>query len=243
MPDFPADSLSYYAISNLGTATVFDVNTATDGVVCNARDMWAASQQWRIFPLSNGYLYVVNRATGLALNDPTEGEPTAETLVGAQLNTVEGDSLNVRQQWDFMAQADNHFNLISRFSQHAANLRNGSSSNGTEVLSYTSNERNATSKNRLWNIEAVGSLHPDIIDRIDCNIDYALAYDPGSARLHFGTDDISQLRFSVRLYDSSGRLQRTFRACDGLSLSDLPHGLYIVTWEHNGRRRTVKFNR
>ena len=44
------------------------------------------------------------------------------------------------------------------------------------------------------------------------------------------------------LHDSSGRLQRTFRACDGTSVTSLPHGLYIVTWELNGRRRTVKFS-
>ena len=243
VPDFPADSLSYYVISNLGTATVFDVNTATDAVVCNARNEVSKSQQWRIFPLANGYMYVVNRATGLALNDPTEGEPTAETLVGTQLNTVQGDSLNVRQQWDFVEQANRHFNLISRFSQHAANLRNGSASNGTEVLSYTSNERNATSHNRLWDFEAVDAVEPDISNNIDFGIDYALAYDPGSGRLHFGTDDISALRFTVYLYDGTGRLQRTFRACDGTTLADLPHGLYIITWELNGRRRTVKVNR
>ena len=243
VPDFPADSLSYYVISNLGTATVFDVNAETDAVVCNTLGDGIESQQWRIFPLANGYLYVVNRATGLALNDPTEGEPTAETLVGTQLNTVQGDSLNVRQQWDFVAQAGGHFNLISRFSQHAANLRNGDSSNGTEVLSYTSNDRNATSNNRLWNIEAVGTVDPDAINNLDGDIDYALAYDPGSGRLHFGADDISALRFAVRIYDSTGRLQRTFRACDGTSVTGLPQGLYIVTWEHNGRRRTVKFNR
>ena len=245
VPDFPADSLCYYVISNLGTATVVDINSETDVVVCNARNEEAESQQWRIFPLANGYLYVVNRATGLALNDPTEGEPTAETLVGTQLNTVQGDSLNVRQQWDFVAQADNHFNMISRFSQHAVNLRNGNASNGTEVLSYTSNERNATSNNRLWDITAVGEIWPDIdgIKNIDGDIDYALAYDPYSGRLHFGTDDISSLRFTVYLYDSTGRLQRTFRACDGTTLANLPHGLYIITWELNGRRRTVKLNR
>ena len=242
VPDFPADSLSYYVISNLGTSTVFDVNTETDAVVCNAPGEEVESQQWRIFPLANGYLYVVNRATGLALNDPTEGKPTAETLVGTQLNTVQGDSLNVRQQWDFVAQADNHFNLISRFSEHAANLRNGSASDGTEVLSYTSNDRNATSKNRLWNITAVGIVDPDAINTVEGDIDYALAYDPGSGRLHFGADDTSALRFTVRLYDSSGRLQRTFRACNGTSVTSLPHGLYIVTWELNGRRRTVKFS-
>ena len=245
VPDFPADSLSYYTISNIGTATVFDVNAETDAVVCNARNEEAESQQWRIFPLANGYLYVVNRATGLALNDPTEGEPTAETLVGTQLNTAQGDSLNMRQQWDLVAQADNHFNLISRFSQHAANLSSGNASNGTAVLSYTSNDRNATSKNRLWDITAVGTVDPDpdAINNINGDIDYALAYDPYSGRLHFGTDDINTLRFIVYLYDSTGRLQRTFRACDGTTLANLPRGLYIITWELNGRRRTVKLNR
>ena len=244
VPDFPADSLSYYVISNLGAETVFDVNAETNTVVCNARNEAAESQQWRIYPLSNGYLYVVNRVTGLALNDPTEGESTPETNVGAQLNITQGDSLSVHQQWDFVAQADNHFNLISRFSQHAANLRNGNASDGTEVLSFTSDSRNATSPNRLWNITAVGTVEPDpdAIDKLN-GVDYALAYDPNSGYLHFGTDNISALKFTVRLYDSSGRLQRTFRACDGTTLADLPRGLYIVTWELNGRRRTVKFNR
>lgn len=52
-------------------------------------------------------------------------------------------------------------------------------------------------------------------------------------------DDLSALRFTVHVYDSTGRLQRTFRACDGTMLAALPHSLYIVTWEFNGRRRTV----
>ncbi|MBR5052471.1 MAG: T9SS type A sorting domain-containing protein, partial [Bacteroidaceae bacterium] len=116
---------------------------------------------------------------------------------------------------------------------------------GTAVLSYTSNDRNATSKNRLWDITAVDAIGPDIdaIDNINGDIDFALAYDPYSGRLHFGTDDINALRFTVRLYDSTGRLQRTFRACDGTTLANLPRGLYIITWELNGRRRTVKLNR
>ena len=53
-----------------------------------------------------------------------------------------------------------------------------------------------------------------------------LAYDPSSRRLHFGADDIRALRFAVRIYDSAGRLQRTFQACDGMSLINLPPGLH-----------------
>ncbi len=247
LPDFPADSLRYYAISNNGSGTFLDVNAENDAIVCNARDEEAESQQWRIFPLKNGYLYIVNRATGLALNDPTEGEPTATTLVGSQLNTARGDSLDVRQQWDFVAQTDDRFNIISRFSEHAANLSGGNTADGTAVLSYTSNERNATSANRLWSITAVGEVNaepdpePDGISAAD--IDYALAYDPSACRLHFGSDDLAALTFTARIYDSGGRLVRQFRATDGITLADLPRGLYLVSWKWQGHQRTVKFTR
>lgn len=246
VPDFAADSLLYYAINNIGSGTFIDVDAETDAIVCNERDENAESQQWQIFPLSNGYLYVVNRATGYALYDPTEGEPTATTLVGTQFTVARGDSLDVRQQWDFVAQADGCFNLINRFSDHAANLSGGSSSNGTPVLSYTNNERNSSSSNRLWRIEAVANVpdHDDPVTRIEASaFDYALAYDPQSGRLHFGADDISLLTFPVRIYDTSGHLIRTFRASDGTNLSELPRGLYIVTWTWQGRQRSVKLNR
>ncbi len=239
-PDFPADTLLYYAISNKGTGTFFDVSTADDLIVCNARDEESESQQWRVYPLSNGYLYVVNRATGYALNDPTEGNPTATTLTGAQLNTVPGDSLDIRQQWDFVAR-DGYYNLVSRFSQHVANLRGGSASDGTSVLSYTSDDRDAVSNNRLWAITDVAPVIPTSIDHFDSTIDFALAYDPQSGRLHFGADNLSALTFAVSVYDHAGRLVRSFRASAGTTLAGLPRGLYLVTWTIDGRRRTVKF--
>ena len=80
------------------------------------------------------------------------------------------------------------------------------------------------------------------LDDDDCLPDYALAYDPQSGRLHFGSDNLDALTFMVRIYDHSGRLIRTFRACDGTQLSDLPHALYLITWIDSGRQRTVKLN-
>ncbi len=244
VPDFPADSMLYYAISNAGSGTFIDVRAEDDAIVCNARDEESLSQQWRIYTLANGFLYVVNRATGYALNDPTEGNPTATTLTGSQLSTAPGDSLDVRQQWDFVAQSDDRFNLVSRFSQHAANLNGGSRADGTSVLSYTSDERNSVSNNRMWRIDAVGNVEVEPDPQLDGialpDFDYALAYDPVSQRLHFGADDLSALSFTVQVYDSHGRLLRTFRASDGTSLANLPRSLYLVTWTLDGRRRTVK---
>ena len=136
---------------------------------------------------------------------------------------------------------DGYYNLVSRFSQHVANLRGGSASDGTSVLSYTSDDRDAVSNNRLWSIMDVAPVIPTSIDHFDSTIDFALAYDPQSGRLHFGADDLSALTFTVSVYDRGGRLVRSFRASDGTTLAGLPRGLYLVTWTLDGRRRTVKF--
>ena len=239
IPDFKADTLKYYAICNVGSSTIVDVESTTDGVCANEYDEQSETQQWRIRPLSNGYMHLTNRATGLALNDPTTGTPTATTLTGTQLNVAVSDSLDERQQWDLVSQGSGRFNIINRFSQHGANLSGGSSANGTKIISYTSDSRNSSSNNRMWAITPVADVVDGIEEMLGECVDYALAYDPTGQRLHFGSDEV--LGFTVRLYDQSGRLLRTFRASDGCSLQGLPRGLYIVTWKHDNKVRSVKF--
>ena len=241
VPDFVSDTLVYYSISNAGTGTCFDLNS-NESICGNHYDEESESQQWRIFPLANGYLFIVNRMTGKALNDPTEGEPTATTLTGTQLNTTKADSTDWRQQWDLVKQGDNHYNLVNHFSQHAANLSGGNSADGTSILSYTSDGRDATSKNRLWSIEGLDEYPDAIIDTPQtADTDYALAYNPTDDLLHFGAEDRSALTFTVRLYDAAGRLVRNFRAQEECSLRGLPQGLYTVSWTVRGRQRSVKF--
>lgn len=239
-PDFVPDTLAYYAISNLGTQTVLDV-LSDDAVCCNSRDEYSELQQWRIILLSNGYLQLVNRASGLALNDPTDGDPTATTLVGSTLNVAVADSLDTRQQWDLVLQGNDCYNLINRFSDHAANLSGGNAADGTKVLSYTNNERNATSNNRLWTIEAV-DYDPEPMPTGIESLDYALAYDPTSGRLHFGADDLSKLTFTVNVYAPNGYRIRSFVASSGTNLSDLPRGIYLISWKYQGHNRTVKLS-
>ncbi len=246
-PEFPTDTLVYYTISNAGSGTVADAGVTDNKLYANTLDESANSQHWHVIPLSNGYFYIVNRATGYALNDPTAGEPTATTLTGTQLNVAEGDSLDTRQQWQLVSQGNERYNIINHFSQHGANLSGGSHNSGTPIISYTSDGRNASSTNRMWYFTYADDVEQPDDTTVGINdfneMDYALAYDPQSGRLHFGADMLSELTFPVRIYDRSGHLLRTFRACDGTSLASFPRGLYIITWTVDGRQRTVKLMR
>ena len=238
-PGFQADANSYYAIANAGTGTYFDVNTMIDALCARHRDADSESQQWHLDNLANGYLFLTNRASGKALSDSSPEGTTATTNPGYAIILKDPDSLDVRQQWDFVLQSDGHYNIISRWSQHAANLSGGNAADGTNILSYTSDERNATSANRLWRIELAGTVQNDIAD-VPWQ-DYVLAYDPTTQRLHFGTDHPAELRMPVAIYDQRGRRVATFRATDGYNAATLPRGLYIVTWQHHGRQHSVKF--
>ena len=242
-PDLTIDNDYFYTIQNVNTGTYIDVDVATDNVCCRSWSEVAASQQWRMYNLSNGYVFIRNAATWTAMCDPTPDGATATTQVGAALVVAEADSTDARQQWKVVRQADGIYNLISRSSQHAANLSGGNAADGTPVLSYTSDERNASSANRKWRI-AKGRKRDVTTPVADVvTTDYALAYDPVAQRLHFGADDMSQLRFQVTVFDQGGRAVGRFTAAEGYAAAHLPRGIYVVSWQHDGRRRTVKFVR
>lgn len=237
-PDFKADQQSYYAIVNAKTGTCFDVQMQTGEICAWERNADSDTQQWYIQNLSNGYLFITNRATGQALADPTADGSTATTMTGSTLCLAEADSTDYHQQWDFVRQDNDLYNLISRWSQHAANLNGGNSANGTPILSYTSDERNASSTNRLWRIVKAGAVPDTAVDKLQG--DYALAYDPVLQRLHFGADSPESLAFNVVVYNSGGRHIGVFPASDDFSLLPYPAGLYIISWSSGQRQHSVK---
>ena len=238
-PGFVADSRSYYAIVNVKTGTCFDANVQTGEVSAWTRNGDSDTQQWLITNLQNGYLLITNRATGQALADPSPAGSTATTQTGSQLCLAVADSTDERQQWDIVARDYGQYNLVSLWSHHAANLSGGNGSNGTAIVSYTSDERDSQSSNRLWLIEKVGSVVDTAVDDV-CG-DYALAYDPVTCRLHFGAEHRDGLAICVTVYDGGGHRIGSFRADGDFSLLSYPAGLYIVTWRYQGRQVSVKF--
>lgn len=156
-PPFTPDNY-YYRISNVNTAKMLDVDggVAEDGKnVCTwTSNASRTSQQWRIVPVDD-YFMILSRDGDVALNDPTDGEATATTNVGTQLNVAYTNVEDDRQLWIITPQGtDGQYNITNKSTQHTANLSGGGSNDGTAVLSYTTDDRNSTSANRLWYIIA-----------------------------------------------------------------------------------------
>ena len=237
---FVVDNEYFYTIRNAGTSTYADVDATSQLVCANGRNPQSYSQQWRLYSLANGAFLIRNMLTWTALCDVSPEGATAQTEVGTQLALTEADSTDIRQQWDLVAQGDGRYNIVSRSSQHAANLSGGNTADGTPILSYTSDARNATSGNRLWTIDKSLSVN-DVPTRLThVTTDYALAYDPASGRLHFGAEDISALTFVATIYNQSGQRVATFPATSSFNMFSLPVGIYIISWQHDGRTHSVK---
>ena len=301
-PPFVPDNY-YYRIANVNTAKVIDVadGVAEDGKgICTyTRDASRTSQQWRIVPVDD-YFMIISREGDVALNDPTPGESTATTNTGTRLDVATTNIEDDRQLWIITPQGtDGRYNLTNKYTQHTANLSGGSSSEGTPVLSYTTDDRNATSANRLWYIIADEEIideggddengdddddnkkdddddddngdddnngddnndddnndddnngddntgngdddeeEPDAIASVEPT-EYALGYNPQTKVLHFGSETPELLTFKVRIYSASASLIRTFTANEPCSVADLPHGVYIIMWNVDGKTRSAK---
>ena len=154
----------YYCIVNAKTRKAMDVQdnkivqyTQTDG---------RESQEWQIRKNGDHYA-IINRESGLALNDPTQGTSTATTNVGTQLNAVESDEHSEAQMWDFIPQGtDGYYNLLNVHTQHIANLNGGSNNDFTQILSYTNDAKNGTSTNRMWLLQPTSALPVEPVDTI-----------------------------------------------------------------------------
>ncbi len=163
----------YYNILNAKTNKPMDI-FATDGVAYDDTNKpepgallctWTLSdsrpaQYWKIEKV--GDYFTITNQLGLALNDPTIGQSTATTNVGTQLNLVNPNPNDDRQLWVLTPQGtQGYYNITNVYTNHTANLNGGNAANGTSVISYTTDNRNETSTNRLWYIKKTTVRLPD----------------------------------------------------------------------------------
>ena len=146
--DFQLISNYYYRISSAGVHTNFDVEN--EGIKEGSKAcLWALdeerrTQQWSIRRVGEYYQFI-NRASGLALNEPAEALET-------QLNLVKPDENSDSQLWQIsLANEDNdYYNIINKAFSRTANVYGGLADNGTALIAWKSDESNTTSANRQW---------------------------------------------------------------------------------------------
>ena len=249
-PDTPDDPTQpfvpedyYYRLTNARTGKAIDVESRS--IVQYAASDDRPTQEWQIKAVGDRF-QLINRSEALALNDPTEGDAGPTTNVGTTLNLAVPDDLDLRQLWSLVPQGNGgYYNLLNAYTQHVANLSGGSAEDYTPILSYTNDERNGVSQNRLWNIKPTVELPEDVITGIAMAEpeEYALAYNPHSHLLHFGSSTPEQLDFTVAVYAADGRKIATFNAAEGYDMNPAPSGNYIVVWKTGNSIRSVKFKR
>lgn len=241
-PPFVSEDF-YYHIVNVKSLKAMDVTNGN--VVQYTNDNTRESEDWILKDLGDNTFMIVNRLTNKALNDPTQGTSTATTNVGTQLNVATPDDTDTRQHWQLLPQGTaGYYNLLNVYSQHIANLRGGSSDNNAAVLSYTNDARNGESQNRLWYIVANGELPSELtgVETVEPD-EYALAYNPSSQVLHFGSSTPDGLSFTVNVHAMNGMLVGTFQANESFEMKNQPTGIYIVSWCVGGKNRSVKFRK
>ena len=234
----------YYRIVNVRTNKALELSA--DGLATQYRNAGVrTTADWYIRAAGNGHFQVINRESGKALNDPTQGASTATTNVGTQLNAAVADGNDDRQLWDLLPQGtEGYYNLLNVHTQHVANLQGGNEADGTPVLSYTNDSRNGSSTNRLWYIIPTTTPVEDMagIDAVEPDA-YALAYNSNAQHLHFGAEHAEQLSFVARVYNLEGKLIGSFRANETFSMTAMPAGIYIVAWNVGGKPHSVKFRK
>ncbi len=236
----------YYNIINKGNNKAIDINyTSTAPVAGDGVCIWQTtdsrlSQQWKIVSVGD-YFHITNREGNLALADPTKGMTGPSVNTGTPLTVAVADTNDNSQLWTIETQANGYFNLINKHTEHTANVNGGGSDDGNSIISYTTDSKNSTSNNRQWRFEKRDEISAIGKIAIDEPEEYALAYNPHSQIIHFGSETPEMLTFNVYVYNTAGVLMKTFVANEECSVEDLDNGLYIVNWKFGHITRSAKF--
>lgn len=137
----------YYRIYNKGTNKVLDIADGGSNVVIWSPAYGRDTQLWQIVKVGE-YYHLVNKATGMAFNDPSPS-----SAVGTPLDVAMPNTADTRQLWSFVTVNENdNYNIVNVYTDHAINNSGGGASDGNNILSYTNDDRNAVSNNRQWRI-------------------------------------------------------------------------------------------
>lgn len=194
------------------------------------------AQKWNIHA-TDGHFMILNAVTGRALAD--QG-----AMTGDLLSTTQPDSMNRSQLWDFIPQGvGGYYNIKNVRTGRVAYNKDGMAMEGNPICNALSDDRDATSGNRQWQLMTVGKSVLTPVESIEAQTEYVLAYSAEAQTLRFLCEEVDRERmnFTASLYNSSGMLMGHVPSTGTFSTASLPQGLYIVTWKFGGTSHSCKF--
>ncbi len=241
-PEFVLDKNFYYKLYNKGNGNGIDVEDVNGSLVCTwSPERDRESQQWEIRNADDGYYWLVNRASGLALYDAAvkEGDVYKE---GSQLEQRKLRTTGYRYQWMFVPiNSGNSYVIVNRLTNLALNNNQGLTTNGNKVLTWLNNNENANKDTRQWRIEKDEPIEEaTAIERVQHETEYAVLYNQVTRQVRFVSENSELLKGTAEVYDEAGVRIMYFNITETADLSHLRKGVYILKWVENKKDYSVK---
>ena len=238
------ESDGLYYIYNAGTGNAADISSSVSSTLCT----WApdeeriTTQLWQLTPVTGNYYRIVLQGSNLAITDMAKHNGTSYST-GARLQLAEATPDDDRQLWEFQPAAE-HYAIVNKATGLAWNNSGGKPDNGNPIISWTSDDKNASKPTRQWYILR-GELPSDIASAWeDSDPSYSVVFDRTSQSVLLRTaSSLASADCLLTVHDVNGRLIGTGNAHTPISLSAQPSGIYIVSWNVLDSRRTIKFRK
>lgn len=232
----------YYRIHNANTMKCADVTSDGSALCGNTFVTGSDSQYWDIRDAGNGYYMIVNRASGKAITDMATSSGNSYQG-GSQLALSDVNTSQPRQQWQFVPlSSGDAYVIANRATGLAWNNSGGHSDDGNAFISWSNDSENPTKPNRHWRIIRDEMKEATGINGISADEhDYIITFTPSESVIRFYADGEDALTGTYTMVNINGIVAKSGEIAETIDISALPGGMYILTWQFNGRTNTCKF--
>ncbi len=241
-PPFELEKEYYYRIHNANTMKCADIAGQGTALCGNTYVSGKESQQWSLEEAGNGYYIIINRSNGKAITDmaPLSGGSYQRNT---QLSLSTPDIKNNRQLWQIVPMpTGGSYAIANRATGLAWNNSGGSSTDGNPFISWDNDSNNPNKPNRHWKIIRDELKESSGVEDISgYKTDYIVTYSPSGSIIRFIAYGNAPLKGNYSIISLSGSTIKTGQVVENLDVSSLPSGSYILTWEIEQRRVTIKF--
>lgn len=241
-PPFEVEEDYFYRIHNAGTFKCADLTADGTAIVGNTYADGTPSQHWTLHPTSNGYYMIVNRVTGGAITDRA---PYVNNQYerNSQLGVAEPSAGDYRQHWHPVpVPTGGTYVMENRATKLAWNNSGGSSDDGNAFISWTNDKENINKSTRQWRIirdelKEMSGIHGVWAG----GSDYEVTYSASASLLRFIATGDAPVEGDFCVSNAAGTIVLTGAVAESIDVSSLSPGVYVLTWNIDGRRITRKF--